>query len=149
MRYTTVFDSTEHAKNKVLGSTGALKIQYISLLNTPIDCEKLVQVKREPDTDTNHFVCCLVGRTAINGIMKYDRRQKLTYTFIYNVYILCSKMLMSSCSMDCRSHLWSPVPQDHYRTMENETQPDLINSRFLWISLKNTPIYWCEWRTRY
>ena len=42
----------------------------------------------------------VLGRTAINRMMRCDWQGEITYKFIKNEYILYSKMLMSSCSID-------------------------------------------------
>ena len=40
-----------------------------------------------------------LGRTTINRVIKCERQEEIIYKFIQNEFILCSKMLMISCSM--------------------------------------------------
>ena len=51
----------------------------------------------------------LLSCTTINQMMKCDHQWEITYKCIQNEYILCWKILMSSCSVDPTSvfeNLW-------------------------------------------
>ena len=56
--------------------------------------------ERDTDNNTNNFGRFSLVRTAKNRMMRCDRQGEITYNFISNIFTLCLKMLMISCSVD-------------------------------------------------
>ena len=60
----------------------------------------MTYVEGEADDDTDNFICSWLECDAMHWILECGHHLEVTYQFIQNEYILRSKMLESSCSID-------------------------------------------------